>query len=308
MKKSTIFAFILLVILTSTCSGSIDYPETDLIYNATSRDGFSIGFVNADGSANEVRETSPQYCMPVWFNGGTEIAYGNNYGDPFIPQMGAARLYIISEGGGTRRCEIEDWTDHTILDMVSAESSIALMVDGRSTLWLVDLNNCESIRSIYTFDEYGPTLPGASLTSDEEYLAYSLDSRSDDTGPTITLLNLATKEMENLGLGVRPQFSPDDRSLAFAWIDGIHIYDLNTHEVRTLLPYVWPTYSGTGSSGDFNTIQWSPDGQWIAFDICNEGDCYGMAATEYDIYIINIATGETHIVVEDGAQPYWRLK
>ncbi len=140
-------------------------------------------------------------------------------------------------------------------------------------------------------------------------LAYARGPWDDDAAPReIVVRDFRHGKAWVIGEGVNPTWSPDGEWLAYTGYDGLYVARWDGSQKRRVLPcttqesmediwgwegpaiwWKWPPRP-----------DWSPDGKWLIYHR-REGE-------GYNIYKLNVATGEEELLIRDGVHPQWRWK
>jgi Tol biopolymer transport system component len=148
---------------------------------------------------------------------------------------------------------------------------------------------------------------GFSLSPDGKRIAYDGGGEAMiyTWGEGSTPLSLASFGFSNPNLHLAaPAWSPDGTHLAWtilgdlrgdgnSW-SGALVMDLENNTAR--LVHAYPILGG---GGWVNTLAWSADGKWLAFNTHGE-----IRQEKTSLWVINLETGEEHFI-SNGATPVW---
>lgn len=125
---------------------------------------------------------------------------------------------------------------------------------------------------------------------------------------TVVLLNTETQQetivLDSATRISAPAFSPDGRWIAYGGEDGVYVLEPDADEIV-------PRKIVTASNAIREPMSpaWSPNGEWLVYHDClRKCDQHTPSDIEdFNIYKVNVATGERLLLVEGALDPYWRL-
>lgn len=265
-----------------------EFPNTDIIYVG----GKGLGFINADGSKQEsfrfqalrhsaLDESKETFIMTGDYE--TFITVNTGYGTY------EGSVYMAYPGEIAMDC---GW--HGVIQLAPDQKHILVGTEhGHDKYLLTDCgtgNNPE--RTISDFN--GVLSPDEQHSVETQYLS---GNKSD-----LILHSLRTGEKRIFENGRFPAWSRDSHWLAYTGADGIYIIENSPNTEPRRLVYIEqlsvniPLYA----HGRYPpAVSWSPDGQWLVYHMSNDGDY------PFSIFKVNLKTGETIKLLEDGMFPYW---
>ena len=118
---------------------------------------------------------------------------------------------------------------------------------------------------------------------DGKMIAFDVQNRPDNNDRELFVMNADGSELRTLGVGTMPSWSPDDKQIAFYFLDPVG----QSHIVVKNLDGDGRTELGAGKSP-----RWSPDGNWM------------VATNTRNVNLIDMATGESKWLFNE---PYFEV-
>ena len=169
---------------------------------------------------------------------------------------------------------------------------------------LVDPGNCRIKQVLVPYQDEYVDSPDLSVQNEVVYamvrLADAMDSSDNVDLGYILVKNLDTDETRELGRGILPSWSPDGEWVVFTKQDGLYVVRRDGSEKRRLLE-VAPWWELDESTISHLRASWSPNGQWVVYDKLVRRD----GESHWDIFKLNVTTGEEIKIVENGGDPHW---
>ena len=307
MKKlirQFVFSFMLALCLTGCKSiWQEPIPEGEIVYQGEgiyNHSGHYLGFVQPDGSDNQVLLPNRDFEKPVWsadggFLYGLTHGSGSYYGYP---------AYWDFQNGRFGSCEHSLPYFMWIQGPFNPDNPYEVIVGNYFEIMTIDLSDCDQTQTLVDYSNAPGhyNLSGFSYFSSTQDLVYGLiiDPDSYITQYQLVLKNLETGTTTSLAEGINPSWSPDGIQIAYIGMDGLYILDLSDpgSQPRQIL--------GTPFFDAFDdpTPSWSPDGEWLVYHRCEvAGICSWKDAT---IYKIPSSGGAEEAILQGGEFPNWR--
>jgi Tol biopolymer transport system component len=281
-----------------------------------------LGFINEDGQDLSFRtvntEVFPSIYSPVWIAKNRTIAFRNIDRDI---------LHTISEAGYlTGYGEIYHFSG--VLSPIENSSDV-IVVSGDENAVKIQRINFSNSRDAETY----LSIPRGKLkimignhALSQNFLVYLhdviLNSTTEDMISEIILLNVETQESQILASEkgnyyktgfFAPSISPNGKWVVYTASDGLYLINLERNSSHCIVKakFNYPFSAGDTWVNWRNLPpipSWSPDSQWIVYHRCMlplPTPCKNVA--DFNIYKVNIETGEEILLVEGGLNPYWRL-
>jgi tricorn protease-like protein len=306
-QKVTVKTFLLGVFtstLLASCQSSWRQPIPDgsIVFMA----GYSeLGFVQPDGTGNQIIELRKRLARPVWSNDGNIIyglsgsgqagAYG---GHPAFWDLETGRYKICSKG-------LPFFTQ--IQELANGENSYEVIVQNNGVIVAIDLDKCNNTQTFVDYSEHPGeyAIAGFSYSPKTNELVYGLVINPyKEREYQLIHMDINTGEHVQLGDGINPSWSPDRSQIAYIGLDGLYVLSLDKQEgIRLVNQPFFSPWSG-GSAWDLvTTPRWSPDGEWLIYHRC-DSDKLCMTADAH-IYKIPSTGGEEVLVHSGGEYPSW---
>lgn len=293
------------------CKAEPTIPKQNIIFSVgDSGERVKFGLVNADGSGLEYLEfqqpKSYYATFPVWSPDKTKIVYLNamwpstsGSGDLLWVDVAQAKARHICSENATEAGRITDrprWTPDGKWWIVSASGMDIVLASPQT---------CKIEQTLVSSpqDEYVNS-PDLSVQNELVYdmvrgeeAYHCLDNV--DLGH-IMVKNLDTNQTRELGRGLLPSWSPDGEWIVFTKQDGLYLVRREGSEKRRLLE-VAPWWELDDTTIEHLRASWSPDGEWVVYDRMVQRD----GEPHFDIYKLNVDTGEEVKIAEDGGNPHW---
>lgn len=298
------FVFVFALCLTGCKSGWQEpIPEGVIIYQGEgiyNSLGHHLGFVQPDGSNNQVLLPDQKFERPVWSADG-EFLYGltngsgSYYGYP---------SYWDFQNGRFGSCEQSLPFFMWIQGPFIPDNPYEVIVGSYLEIMAIDLSDCDQTQTLVDYSNAlgNYKLSGFSYFSSTQDLVYGLivDPDSYYTQYQLVLKNLETGTTTNLAEGINPSWSPDGTRVAYIGMDGLFILDLSDPGSQTRQILSTPFFDPI----DDPTPSWSPDGEWLVYHRCEAaGICTWKDAT---IYKISSSGGAEEAILQGGEYPSWR--
>lgn len=287
-----------------------EFPATDIVFRS---EGYTIGFVNADGSdATYERLVVKDYGLASdWWrpvitgdNRTLIVKVVDSHYYISIPQA----LAIWSSGEFPILCQ--QWPPQQFPSLSPDQSHIFIRTEQGMALY--DLTSCgiENAPPVMVYDNlFGVFSP------DMQYIAYTDDPHADPNADRFIIVRtISTGEERRIGTGDYPAWSRDSQWLAYTGKDGIYVVDIvGDAEARRVIYYpnqfdeIDPTYSDGAYWQIPPEVSWSPDGQWLVYHRWLGTDYNtGIYPENNAIFKVNIETGLETKIIDGGMYPYWR--
>lgn len=306
-----LFSFVSATCL-SNCKAESALPEQAIVFEkATFGEKVTLGLVNADGSNLEYftfhLPAKRWVKFPVWSPDKTKFIYlvtpntVGGSGDLVWVDIAQAeaKATCTSSSSGTKAWRIDDrprWTP-------DGKWWLAMIFD--NGIGLVDPKTCEIEQVLVLRPENGNLRsPDLSVLNELVYDMILYTEARPGYGYAslghIMVKDLNTGETRDLGQGMLPSWSPDGNWIVFTGQDGVYLMRRDGSERHRLLE-VTPWWDIDHATLEPLRASWSPDGQWVVYDkrVFRDGAYY------YDIYKLNVDTGEEAELVKEGSNPYW---
>ncbi len=285
-------------------------PDTDIIFNTEG----GLGFVNADGE-------TPAYIDFIanktsTFGGPSLLIQATTMeNNQLLVGVEGPALFTARVGEFAVVCE--QWrNEYNYLSL----NQNAFIVDQKEGLAVYDVQDCGTSNpplKVYT------GIHGV-LSPDRQYVAevtWTEDLQTDTfphiQKPSLAVHSLTENEDKLVLTGANPTWSLDSQWLAYTGADGIYVVRLagdgkpqRVVEHHSLFTKVkMPLYDGNQLEILPPAVSWSPDGHWLVYHLhrADAPDRFNnLYQSDYDIYKVNIDTGEEVRIVEHGINPYWR--
>jgi hypothetical protein len=311
-NNNTVFIILLLALVAACTSPPIQsFPDADIVFQSSDIDLTEIGFINADGSEEERVTTEFYVSRPVWSSSGTELFYIDVRGDRSIGSAGQASYW--SEGERKKTCRNRQFQSVASIDILPSDLShpVALLNNLHRELVLFDLEECKVLDKILDYsDEQSVLIWGVSTSPDGDSILYSVnfDRLSEGSKFTIKSFDLSSRTRKDIVEGINPQLSPSMTQIAYVWFDGIYIYDIELAETKRVLPYDarWSIDDTLIYQSVPPAPRWSPDGDSLIYHKCVQESRSCHDIFDYNVFILDVASGMESLLVEGGVYPYWR--
>jgi Tol biopolymer transport system component len=296
-------------VLLSGCGRArpVAFPDTEIIYQTSDFNTASLGFVNADGSNQSILTLDFHPARPAWSSDGKTVYYINVPGNILFDSAGYASYW--EEGRALSTCRQSSWWGVTLVGPANPEQSDqAIVVKSSAVVLRVDLEKCREVETILERSSPTTSLHSASLSKDGNILAFSVFDKG-ESSYSIFVRDLKRDQEIEIGEGINPTISPDNRWVAYTGFDGIYLAKIDGTQHQQIV-----AYDAAGSLGSSFEVappapNWSPDSKWLIYHQCVEkhpDNCHH--ADEFQIFKVEVKTGAITTVVEGGTYPYWRKK
>lgn len=300
---------VLLTGMVVSCSGnsSVQFPNTELIYQSSRSEAPSIGFINADGSSNTLLAVDFYATQPVASADGTVLYFRQIPGHLASVQPGwGAKFSFWREGYSVGDCSDKWWGATAIVPLKTPLQALVLL--GSKKLLQVDVDKCQEEKLLIEYgDDQKQDMRAPSISSDDSQLLYT-ERTLTPASPynyEIVSMDLASGQVTHLGIGINAVFSPDDSKIAYTNFDGIYMMDADGANRRLILEY------DARGHNDFENAppapQWSPDGKWLIYHKCMKPQDLCSHPADYSIFKVDTITSEETMVKTGGVFPSWRI-
>jgi len=329
----------LLMILLLSCKGldirianldaSLPQESPIVFLNQKDLGEYQLGFINPDGSGllylpKDSQRTFAYPFYPIWTDDGKEIMFRDAH---------QLNLMTVSSNGYEQDFDLHLFEIPSLIQDDTQTAVFASRDDhDNDYLYQGDLKNGKQLQ-IYLKAASYPTSPvrlslGTRAINHDQlvyqrqwYTENSIHKIANEiaiydllTGETKILIH---QEGEDVDVTLKaPSFSPNGQWIAYTAADGIYIISSEGSSPRHIveIPVADREIPGYGkvtwyAMSEYPPIpSWSPDSKWIVYhrcmlplsEFCERG-------ADFNIYKVNIDTGEEVLLVEDGLNPYWRL-
>lgn len=304
--------------VTAGCDSSFRqvFPSTEIVYQANDIDKPGIGFINADGTDNQILTISTYASDPVWSSDAKIIYFRNAEGDFGNIETRAGTIFFWQEGKRVDSCNVLD-----VGPVYPVPETNDVVVELLDSIQQIDTKTCKPVQTFVAYQQPGPNKHGIgfSLSRDGQYILYSeaveppwnLKSKL-ASDYRMKVIDRVTGNIEDVGKGINPSLSPDGKWIAYTWIDGIYLIERNGTRRQKLIQYNAKASSNIDGPARFERMppkpRWSPDGKWLIYHKCNssypKSSCNRI--DDYSIYRLSIADGHEEKIVERGLNPFWR--
>lgn len=311
--KNLILVFGLLFLLCSCAKPPFVVPDNEIVFQMLEPEWTNdkgeeypnyVGFVNADGSDLTTFEVEKRWLQPTVSRDGMSFYYHTGWSSP---------IWVSSNPGA-----VSGWNKKSFScpiakistgDFIYPMSDNRIVISNSEAIQLVDIIRCEVIDVLVDYGSSGDHrfIHGFSLSRDEDFIIYSEESQGDKTIFPIWLVDIKTHQSQNLPVnGFYPSLSPDDQTIAYVSRRGIEILGIQTGQSSLIRQYKSPYFDTRIDSFDDPVPpapQWSPDGQWLIYHICDKELCSKLS--DYGIYKTRVSNGEEVLIFQGGMYPYW---
>ncbi len=293
-------------------------PNADIVFQTmyTGNETATLGFIDADGSNLthiEFRLSGAMPALPTWTPDGEYLLFRKLYQ---IRHVGD--LFAITSDGRVKAYETElafgDDAAAVTKDGRYAVVHEAGDPNGKEHLYLLNLSSGKVEQTYVTGVMEGYVECGTNALHGSKLVYVYQELINNETHGELVLRDLDAGAETILVSGrmiIKPAISPDGRWIAYTTEDGIHIVSTDGSENHQIVATAVLRMTGTGFTWDYSppVPSWSPDSQWIVYHRCTlPGKQWCNELSHYSIFKANIETGEEVFLVEQGLNPYWRLK
>lgn len=289
-------------LIASGCTNtpSITFPDKDIVYQIGDPNDPKIGFVNADGTGKEILDVDSYLAKPTWSPEKTLYALewsgaGAHTGYASFWQEKKARI----------TCRNDRWQAVKSIELMpGSDPALAIINNAGYQILSIDLNSCQETKMYIDVSQASSTtIQGISISPDGNKILYAEKGDVSISSPTysISVLDIVSEKVVEVGIGVNPTWSGDGQWIAYIWLDGIYIMAFDGSQNRRLITY---NYEDGFSPGEFITTtplpRWSPDGKWLVYHKCLQ------SLATCSVMKLEISTGQETQVAENGLYPFWR--
>ncbi|MEA3439250.1 MAG: hypothetical protein U9R58_03120 [Chloroflexota bacterium] len=302
MKQTLLYLCISLFLVGCQYAWSQPIPDGDIVYMTFSDGIDELGFVNPDGSDNQIIEIDEKFAKPVWSNDG-KILYGLS-GSAQAGAYGGHPAYWDLERGYYRICTGRIPFYYQIQGSDNADNPYEVIIMRVREIIVMDLDKCEQVQTLVDYSAYpNYEIEGFSYSSSRQELVYGLVVNPyKNPKYKIMLLDIKTGEKKQLAEGINPSWSLDGTKIAYLGLDGLYVILSNGEEPRQL-SYRQPTDLFRYRWGPLP--RWSPDGEWLVYHRCIKEQEYCLLEYEW-IYKIRTSDGAEECIAAGGKYPSWR--
>lgn len=279
--------------------------------------GYSLGFTDAGGStvihlSLPVMRYGPP-INPVWTSSGDMVVFNSMRAPGYfraIVSDGQIFAYDQNEAFPVYSCIAPISNTHQIVFARYDGGGIPMNIP--MSIHAVDLDTHKEITTYVQLDPVGGTVVDLETGTNSLHGQLLVFRRIVFHKQEILILNTGTGQETVLLSGKEteimrfPAFSPDGASVAYTAEDGIYII----RTIKDAKPQKVTELSNSTASAKWPTApSWSPDGQWLIYHRCMKDCASGKERIEnFNIFKVNIVTGEEILLVEGGLNPHWRLQ
>ena len=304
---------LILFILIGCTSDSIELPTTEIVYQANMPDSPKIGFVNRDGSNLILIEASDYIVQPTWGDTNQEVYYRDAFTNSALVSQYPGTFFYWPDKKTASFCPKEKMAPTWAIQSMPGSNQV-LFVDNYASIIQVDPEDCTIVNTLvdYSSDPFGRHLIlDASLSLDGRFVIYTdrlLDSTTGEELLSIKKHELASGTTLDLGQGIHATLSPDNQWVAFTWNDGIYLMDADGLRRQKIVSHGAIRNSSLDFEESPPAPQWSPDGTYLIYHMCEIEDEQGGCSipSDYGVYLFDISLGEETLLVEGGLYPHWR--
>ena len=279
------------------------FPSVDIVYERSDENQPAIGFINADGTDAEMWSTPSELLQPFWLQ---DRIYGLDWRSATTGRF-MGQLFSWDDGSNLKVCPGTEWELLTHVG-ASAITTTVVVNDRYAAIVQADPLRCKFLKTLVSVPDTTRRLLGGELSPDGKKLAYSLVSNMNmseaEYDYAVMILDLDTGTVVRLDQGINPTWSPDGKQLAYVKPDGLALTSLVGDRRRKLVDAIWgDTYTTFAELGP--VPRWSPDGKSLVYHRCVRPQC-GLTSS-YDIYKLDLASGQQTLLTTGGMFPFWRM-
>lgn len=286
-------------------------PKSDILFQSTMvTRPYTLNFIRANGSNLQKMILDENFAKATYSND-YAILYGlSSPGGYPIFEFGGYPAYWNLKTGRFKRCsENLNLFVNIVSDPVEDKSNLVFLNTYRDII-LFNIDTCQEIQKIVDYSDYPGQvhIAGISYSSSRHELVYGLITEKMGLYNT-RVYSLIKHNMENgeevdLGKGINPALTPDEKQLAFVNEDGIYIMQADgsqTHQILKTQFY--------DPLGDTNPVEnaprpsWSSDGKWLVYHQCVDWLC---DVDQTPIYKIQVSDGMQVKIFAGGKFPIWQ--
>lgn len=317
MSKSALFWFkvspVVMLMLVVGCKNRLwpsdqGFPAREIVFQIPSETSSesALGFIHPDGSELITRTVSPgQYSvLPKWSPDGKYISFrtspgfGGSYFDLIRPAV------VSSEGKTFGLCPDWEWNDGRVKITTKGEllQSLMLAEEKREKIVLADYRSCKVLRTLYETSSSvdDELLDGADITEDGWLAVGHIYRQGCPIKTEIVVVDPDSKNVQVVGNGLAPAWSPNGEWLAYTALYGIVIVRKDGSHFRQIvdIDFRRKPCDGSGWLRSLAAPSWSPDGKWLIY--------HQLVEDEPVIFKVNVESGLKIEVYRGGAYPDWR--
>lgn len=298
-------------------------PDLEIVFQTTASEndsgGCSLGFTDADGNvmANLIlppmRSLPPVY--PAWTSDQAMIVFGSLHTPKYLHTILAdGRIFRYDYDYGklfsshSRSVPVRG-THQVVFATYDNAGSIDKLT---MSIHRGDLDTREIVQTYVHLEPIGGKGIELEVGTNPMHNQLLVYRRSVLEKQEILILDTTTgQETVLMTAGIKeflgsPAFSPDGASVAYMADDGLYVLSVPAEDAQPQRIIELP--NSTARSQRWPAApSWSPDGQWLVYHRCSEDCSYRFTGVEsFDIFKVNVETGEEVLLVEGGLNPYWR--
>lgn len=277
-------------------------PKVDIIYQTISNNHEKIGFIESDGTDNQIVDLDKPIQTPIWVTADI-IAFISKQGNMGIINQYSGNLIIIPNNQEYLGC----WLDYAEGREIHPHMGNILLSTTKS-IHMISVTDCSFINTLLTESDLRaisdkPSITSFSITQDGTFIVLGLH----DTTWRLVRYKIKDKTIHDYNkIGYNPSISPDNKLVSYIGVDGIRVMDINGSASKLVIPYETIDYFGGFSSSDIPpTPEWSPNGEELLYHKCNRQNVNCGDIGDYGIYTYNIETGVETFIVGNGINPSW---
>lgn len=302
-----------IMILTScTSSKTVEYPDTEIIYQASDNELIgekpfnAIGFVNSDGTDSLILpiDYTGKVLQPSISEDGEFLYFHTSLFNPDRIEEAFGIAHSLRTNRHVKSCSNKNGTNWFIFSYPGTDDIVfASGVDIR----LVNPRNCKVLQTLMKLSDDRSVIRGFSISAQGDFIVFGKSTNVNGENEfSIERYNLSDQSIKPILIdGINPIISPDNRKIAYLGDSntgvGICITDLDGSHHRLILHL-------SASNGINSAIPpvpiWSPDGKWLVYHKCVRGEC--EKRSDFNIYKVNVDTGVESLVITGGLYPIWR--
>jgi Tol biopolymer transport system component len=303
------------MILTScTSSKTVEFPDTEIIYQA-SDDEFigekpfnAIGFVNSDGTDSLILpiDYPGKVLQPSISEDGELLYFHTSLFNPDEIEKVFGIAHSLRTNRVVKSCSRKNGTDWFIFSYPGTKD---IVFASTKDIRLVNPRNCKVVKTLMKLPDDGSLIRGFSISAQGDFIVFSKSTIvNGDNKFSIERYNLSDQASTPILIGgINPIISPDNREIAYLGDSnigegmGIYITDIDGNFNRLILHL--SANNGVNSAIPPVPI-WSPDGKWLVYHKCIREEC--EKRSDFNIYKVNVDTGVESLVITGGLYPIWR--
>jgi len=293
----------------STGTWNQPFPAGDILFQSGGyrEEPYELDLIQKDGTNLQTMELPRNFVRSVWSANG-EILYGLSspwgvvpYADAGYPAYWNIKSRVFKNCVGDLPLYMQIEPSPTL------ESLNMVIINNLSEIVMFDMDSCKQIKTIFdVYDQHGNAqIQGFSYNQiTQEVVFGEIVDPYESPSYHINVLNLNTREQSELAKGFFPMWSPDGTQVAFFGSDGLYVMKADENNPRMLITIRFSDIKTTLKPEYLvSPPRWSPDGEWLVYDLCGDRICTLDKTT---IYKIRVSDGFQVQLYTGGENPTWR--